>query len=158
METKSVTQSPTFISLYIRNKTLIPLKCPNRKGPGHTCQINRKLRLSLDFPPKVFLRITGMDETCPLISPCFACLLPPCWRRNQYRSLGAGDVQTAWPSSWLAVCWLCHPLAGQEKARQIQIHVHVHVCSFVTPADPCPFTWASNFSAPGPAHHFNFQV
>lgn len=69
MEVKSIIQSPVFISLYLQNKTPIPLKYPNHKGLGPTCQISRKVRLFLGFLPQILLRVTGVGWSCPLISP-----------------------------------------------------------------------------------------
>lgn len=61
VEIKSRTQSFDFISLGLQNKISIPLRYPNHRGLGPTCQINRKLRLFLGFPPKIVLRVTGVD-------------------------------------------------------------------------------------------------
>lgn len=94
VEIKSLTQSSDFISLGLRNKTPIPLKYPNHTGLGPTCQIKRKLRLFLGFPPKILVRVTGVEWAFILIGPCLSCLLPPSRRGHQCRSLGAEEALT----------------------------------------------------------------
>lgn len=113
VEIKSLTQSPDFISLGLRNKTPIPLKYPNHTGLGPTCQINRKLRLFLGFPPKILVRVTGVEWAFILISPCFSCLLQPSQRGHQCRSLGAEE----------ALNCLAFTLAEQVASSAVQVLV-----------------------------------
>lgn len=111
------------------------LTSPNHKSPSLTCQISRKLRIFLSFPPKIFLRITGRIRLVYQSAPVLpACGHPP----GEGISTGPwrlGTSKPAWPSPGLAGSWCWGPADGQEKPWRSWIHVHFHIA-------PCHSYWS----------------